>query len=122
GIVPVRLSAPRRRAPPPGRPKTGSAADRACGHGSKPQELQHKGGRLRLRYLRAQPRKMAAGDVPALMRNDADHLVRRLRFHECAGMHEHVVTVDHEGVETAVVDNVNIDALRAEAGGGEDRL
>ena len=37
-------------------------------------------------------------------------------------MHEHVVPVDDEGVEVAVVDEVNADALRAEPGGAEDRF
>ena len=37
-------------------------------------------------------------------------------------MHEHVVTVDHEGIEGAVVDDVDVDALSSEACGGEDRF
>src|SRR6185436_11471128 len=39
-----------------------------------------------------------------------------------AGMDEHIVPVDDEGIEGAVVDDVDIDGLRAEAGGLEDRL
>jgi len=37
-------------------------------------------------------------------------------------MHEHIVPVDDEGVEGAVVDEVDADSLRAEAGGVEDGL
>ena len=66
--------------------------------------------------------KMAADDVAALMRDDADHLVGRLGGHQRAGMDEHVVAVHHEGVEAAVVDDVDLDALRAEAGSVEDGL
>ena len=72
--------------------------------------------------LRAEPGEMAAGDMAALMRDDADHLVRRLGVHQRAGMDEHIVPVDDEGVEAPVVDDVDLDALRAEAGGVEDRL
>ena len=54
---------------------------------------------------------MAAGDVAALMGDDPDHLIGRLGLHQRAGMHEHVVPVDHEGVEGAIVDEVNADSL-----------
>ena len=60
--------------------------------------------------------------MTALMGDDADHLIGRLGVHQCAGMHEHVVSVDDEGVEGAVVDDVDADCLRAEAGGVEDGL
>jgi hypothetical protein len=65
---------------------------------------------------------MATGDMTALMGDDADHLIGRLGVHQCAGMHEHVVSVDDEGIEGAVVDDVDADCLRAEAGGVEDGL
>jgi hypothetical protein len=65
---------------------------------------------------------MAAHNMPALMRDNADHLIGRLGGHQRAGMHEHVVTVDHEGVEAAVVDDVDLNALRAEPGSVEDGL
>ena len=68
------------------------------------------------------PGEMAAGDMAALMRDDPDHLIGRLGLHQRAGMHEHVVAVDDEGVEGAIVDEVDADALRAEAGRAEDGL
>ena len=96
--------------------------ERAAHHGGKPENLQHQGRRLRARHLRAQPGEMAAGDMTALMRDDADHLIGVLGLHQRAGMHEHIVAVDDEGVEVFVVDDVDADSLRAEACGGEDRL
>ena len=78
--------------------------------------------RFRLRHLAAKPGEMAAGDMAAFMRDDADDLVRRVGLHQRAGMHEHVVPIHHEGVEGAVVDDMDLDILRAEAGGAEDGL
>ena len=65
---------------------------------------------------------MAAGDMAALVRDHADDLVGSLRIHQGAGMDEHVVPVDDEGVEGAVVDDVDVDRLSAQAGGVKDRL
>ena len=67
-------------------------------------------------------RKMAAGDMAALVRDHADDLVGRLGVHQRAGMDEHIVPIDDEGVEGAVVDDVDVDALSAEARGVQDRL
>ena len=106
----------------PACPSAGRAAKRAGRHGRKPEQLQHQRRRLRPRQLRAKPREMTAGDMAALMRDDADHLVWRLGLHQRAGMDEHIVPVDDEGVEAAVVDDVNFDGLRAQPGGVEDRL
>ncbi len=72
--------------------------------------------------LRAEPREMPADDVAAFMGDDADHLVWRLGLHQRAGMDEHIVPVDDEGVEAAVVDDVNFDGLRAQPRSVEDRL
>ena len=65
---------------------------------------------------------MTAGDMAALMRNHADDLIGSLRIHQRAGMDEHVVPVDDEGVEGAVVDDVDVDRLSAQSGGVKDRL
>ncbi len=92
------------------------------GHGGEADDLHHQRGGLRFRYLRPQPRQMAAFDVAAFVRDHADQLIGRLCIHDRAGMHEHVVAVDDEGVEGAVVDDVDIDVLRAEPGGFKDRL
>ena len=56
---------------------------------------------------------MTAGDMAALMRDHADDLIGCLGVHQRAGMDEHVVPVDDEGVEGAVVDDVDVDRLCA---------
>ena len=89
---------------------------------ARPSNCSISAADLRARDLRAEPGEMAAGDMAALMRDDADHLIGRLGVHQRAGMNEHVMPVDDEGVEGAVVDEMDADALRAEAGGIEDRL
>ena len=65
---------------------------------------------------------MAAGDMAAFMRDHADDLIGSLGVHQRAGMDEHVVPIDDEGVEGAVVDDVDVDGLSAQAGGVKDRL
>ena len=105
-----------------GLPDPGRAAERAGSHGREPEQLEHQRCRLRPRQLRAEPREMASGDMAALMRDDADHLVRRLGLHQRAGMDEHIVPVDDEGIEAPVVDDVDLDRLRAETRSGENRL
>ena len=53
------------------------------------------------RQLLAQLCQMAAGDMAGLVREHADDLVRRLRFHQRAGIDEDAAAVDDEGVEAA---------------------
>src|SRR5262245_12772535 len=65
---------------------------------------------------------MTAGDMAALMRDHADDLIGCLRIHYGTGMNEHVVPVDDKGIESAVIDDVNVDRLAAQSGGVEDRL
>ena len=96
--------------------------ERAAHHGGKPEQLQHQRRRLRARDLRAESGKVPARDMPALMRDDADHLIGCLCRHQRAGMHEHVMAVDDERVEVLVVDDMDADSLRAEPGRLEDRL
>ncbi len=45
-------------------------------------------GGLRVGKLLAHPRQMPAGDVAGFVREHADDLVRRLRFHQRAGVDE----------------------------------
>jgi len=65
---------------------------------------------------------MAAGDVSALMRNDADDFVRRFSLQQRACVYENVSAVDHESVEGVVADDANRDAAAAESCRGENRL
>ena len=105
-----------------GLPDAWRAAKRAGSHRREPEQLKHQRRRLRPRQLRAKPREMASGDMAALMRDDADHFVRGLSAHQRAGVDEHIVPIDDEGVEAPVVDDVDLDRLRAETGSREDRL
>ena len=67
-------------------------------------------------------RQMTAGDVTGLMREHADDLVRRRRFHQRADIDEDAPRVDDEGVEGFVRDQHDLDILLAEIGGAQDRL
>ena len=64
---------------------------------------------------------MAAGDVAGLVREHADDLVRRRRIGERADKDENAPTVGDEGVEGAVVEDHDLDVLRREPGGLQDR-
>jgi len=64
---------------------------------------------------------MPARNVPRLVREDADKLVWRFRFGDRADMEEHVLAVDHEGVERFVVHDVDIDVLLGQIRRPEDR-
>ena len=77
---------------------------------------------LRLRKLLAQPRQMAAGDMAGFVREHADDLVWRRRFHQRAGVDEDAPAVHHERVERAVVDDDDANVLLREPGGLQDRL
>ena len=55
-------------------------------------------GRRRPQFL-AQARQVTAGDVAGFVREHADHLVRRVRVHERAGVDEDAPAVGDEGVE-----------------------
>ena len=57
-----------------------------------------------------------------LVCDDADHLIGVLGLHQSAGVDEHVMSVEDEGVEVEIVDDVNFDGLRAETGDLKDRL
>jgi hypothetical protein len=63
---------------------------------------------------------MAAGNMPRLMRQHADDLVRRLRLLEQAGMDEDALALGDEGVDGRIVDEIDMDRPRAEAGHPED--
>ena len=70
----------------------------------------------------AQRRHVAAGDVSGLVRQHADHLVRRVRLLQRAGVDEHVAAVEHEGIEGVGAHDPDRDALLAEPGDLEDRM
>ena len=97
----------------------GSRARRDAGHA---EEAQRRADRLRARDLVAQILQMAARQMAGLVRDDADHLVRRFRLHERAGEHHHAASARHEGVELAVLDEHDLGVAGADAGGAEDRL
>ena len=64
---------------------------------------------------------MSAGEVAGFVRDDADHLVRRLGVDQRAGVHDHAAAARHEGVELPVLHNDDLGVARADAGGAEDR-
>jgi hypothetical protein len=64
---------------------------------------------------------MPAGNVPGLVRQHADDLIRRLRFHQRARIHEDALAVHDEGVEVAVVDDHDLDVVAGQAGDLQDR-
>jgi hypothetical protein len=103
-------------------PELAGARECAGRHGGEAEKLEHQGRRLRPRDLVPQSCEMPAGDMPALMRDHADDLVWGLCVHQGAGMDEHVVPIDDEGVEGAVVDDMDIDGLSAQACGVQNRL
>ena len=70
----------------------------------------------------AQARQMAAGNVAGLVGEHADHLVRRLRLHQRAGIDEDAPAVGDEGVEGAAVDDHDLDVLLRQPGRLQERL
>ena len=65
---------------------------------------------------------MTAGDVAGFVREHADHLVRRVRLHQRAGIDEDAPAVGDERVEGALVDDHDLDVLLRQAGRLQDRL
>ena len=65
-------------------------------------------------------RQMAAGDMAGLVGDDADELIGRLAAQDRAAVHEQVLAAGDEGVEGRVVDDVDMNRGRIEAGRGED--
>ena len=74
------------------------------------------------RNLLAHARQVAARDVAGLVREHADHLVRRVRLHDRAGIDENATAVGDERVEGALVDDHDLDILLRQAGSLQDRL
>ncbi len=56
------------------------------------------------------------------MGKHADHLVRRIRIHQRAGIDEDAAAVGDEGVEGPVVDDDDLNVLLGEPGGLQKRL
>ena len=65
---------------------------------------------------------MPAGDVAGLVREHADDLVGRERFHQRADIDENAPRVGDKGVEGFVRDQHDLDILLAEIGGAQDRV
>ena len=79
-----------------------AAGARGGDHGAGAED--HRDDRLRswpARNLLAQARQVPAGDVAGLVREHADHLVRRVRLHQRAGIDEDAPAVGDERVERA---------------------
>ena len=64
---------------------------------------------------------VAAGDVAELVGDHRADLVDRVELGQEAGMDEDVLAAGDEGVGVAVLDDVDADARRVEAGGAEER-
>ena len=65
--------------------------------------------------------KMTAGDMAGFMGHDPDDLVRAGRTQDRACVHEQILSAGDEGIERRVVDDVDANRLRIEAGCLEDR-
>ncbi len=61
------------------------------------------------------------GDVAGSVGNDADHLIRRIRHLQRAGVDEDVAAIEHERVEAFVANDPHLDAAGAESGGKSAR-
>ena len=72
--------------------------------------------------LLAQPHEMPSGDMAALVREDADDLVRGLGVDQRSGVHEDVLAVRHEGIERPLADQHDLDGAGAQACRLGDRL
>ena len=101
------------------------AAARVPGHGG----ADHGGGTEQgrgdrhvagLAELVVHARKMAAGDVARLMRQHADHLVRRLGLLQQPVSTKMRSGLPHEGVDGSVVDQIDMDRAGGETRHPED--
>jgi hypothetical protein len=63
---------------------------------------------------------VAAGNVPGLVRQDANDLVRRARIEQRPGIHEDAPAVHHKGVKAALIDDDDAHVLLREARRLED--
>ena len=98
-----------------------AAGHRAADHHADAEQQEQQLLALRRLEISAQRRRVRAGDVAGLMRDDADDLVRRVRLHQRFGVHEDVAAVHHERIERVALDDAHVDVLRFQAGGPEDR-
>ncbi|MGY3467036.1 hypothetical protein ACVW0I_003907 [Bradyrhizobium sp. LM6.11] len=64
---------------------------------------------------------MAAGQMPGLVREHADDLVRRLRLKDRTVIDEDAATIGDERVERALVDDHHLDVLLLQTGDAQDR-
>ena len=87
--------------------------------GAEQHADDHRG--LHIRQLLAHLGEMSADDVAALVGEHADELIGRRRLHQRAGIHEDAVRIHDERVEIGIVDDDDLDVLRGESGGLENR-
>ena len=101
----------------------GAAAAAGAADGHRAGAEQHGDDHLGLGVgeLLAQLGQMAAGQMPGLVREHADDLVRRLRLHDRAVIDEDAAAVGDERVERALVDDHHLDVLLFQTRGAQDR-
>ena len=102
------------------RGETAAVAGRARHHRAGAEQAGDDGHGLDVFELFAKLLFVAAGDMAAFVRDDADDLVRRLGLHQRAGVDEQAPSRD-EGVEGRIVDQHDADAGAGEARRLEDR-
>ena len=90
-------------------------------HAGDAEQADHRTDRLRPRDLVAEIFEVPAGQMAGLVRDDADHLVRRFRIEQRAGVHHHAPAAGDEGIELAILHKHDLGVARADAGGAEDR-
>ena len=94
-----------------GQAATAVAASCARDHRAGAQQHGDDHLRLRLRQLLAHLGEMAAGQMAGFVRQHPDDLVRSLRLHHRAVVHEDAAAVGDEGVKDALVDDHDLDVL-----------
>ena len=97
--------------------RVGPAGDRGRGAQHQPQQGDD-GGALQGVTGSGQ---MPARDMPGFMGEHAHHLTRVFRLHDEARGDENILPARDEGVEPRIVDDVEADTFRIQAGGGQDR-
>ena len=88
-----------------------AAAARAGHHRAGPKQHRDHHRCLRPRDLFAHLGEMAAGQMAGFMRQHADKLVRGLRLHDRAVIHEDAAAIGDKGVEGGIVDDHDLDVL-----------
>ena len=90
-------------------------------HAGDAEQADHRTDRLRACDLVAEIFQMPAGEMPGLVREDADHLVRRFRIEQRTGMDHHAPAAGDERIELAILHQHDFRVARADAGGAKNR-